>query len=264
MTTNLSHIEFPNHPLSKGMSGDEVHNIQTYLQHYGYLQNIFGEIHHGDFDDATEKAIRLYQNCFSLPVTGIMDQATLCEMAKPRCGFPDIPQMSETFTTISRWEKTKLTYKFAQFSKKLGQAVIERDVANAFMLWSDQCGLSFTCKPNNKDVDILIDFVTGEHGDGNAFDGPSGVLAHAFFPPPNGGPLSGDTHFDDAENWTSNLMNSKGIDFLTVAAHEFGHSIGLGHSRDRLALMFPSYSGAHRFLSQDDIAGCQSLYGASV
>ena len=33
------------------------------------------------------------------------------------------------------------------------------------------------------------------------FDGASKVLAHAYFPPPNGGTLAGDTHFDYAENW---------------------------------------------------------------
>jgi hypothetical protein len=35
------------------------------------------------------------------------------------------------------------------------------------------------------------------------FDGASKVLAHAYFPPPNGGTLAGDTHFDYAENWVS-------------------------------------------------------------
>lgn len=47
-----------------------------------------------------------------------------------------------------------------------------------------------------------------------------------------------------------------------VAAHELGHSLGLAHSTDIGALMYPSYmfSGDVQ-LAQDDINGIQALYG---
>jgi predicted Zn-dependent protease len=48
-----------------------------------------------------------------------------------------------------------------------------------------------------------------------------------------------------------------------VAAHEIGHTLGLNHSDDPNALMFPSYSEPHRFLGNDDIAGVQSVYGVT-
>uniref|UniRef100_A0A3Q3F7W3 Matrix metalloproteinase-14 n=1 Tax=Labrus bergylta TaxID=56723 RepID=A0A3Q3F7W3_9LABR len=49
-----------------------------------------------------------------------------------------------------------------------------------------------------------------------------------------------------------------------VAAHEFGHSLGLSHSDDAGALMYPLYSfnKPETFvLPRDDINGIQSLYG---
>lgn len=48
---------------------------------------------------------------------------------------------------------------------------------------------------------------------------------------------------------------------MTVAAHEFGHALGLDHTQVAGSLMLTSYSGSHRFLGYDDKAGIQSLYG---
>ena len=102
----------------------------------------------------------------------------------------------------------------------------------------------------------LYSFEENEHGDGDPFDGAGGTLAHAYFPV-----YGGDAHFDDAEFWTIN--SARGTNLFQVAAHEFGHSLGLSHSDVRSALMAPFYRGfdpAFR-LDADDIQGIQTLYG---
>lgn len=80
------------------------------------------------------------------------------------------------------------------------------------------------------------------HGDGYDFDGPGNILAHAFYP---GSGRGGDAHFDIDEEWVldDRLINQHGTSLKNVAVHEFGHSLGLGHSSVQGAVMFPWYHG---------------------
>ena len=50
-------------------------------------------------------------------------------------------------------------------------------------------------------------------------------------------------------------------DLQTVILHENGHVLGLDHSSDTNAIMYPSYQQADCTLGQDDINGIRSIYG---
>jgi peptidoglycan hydrolase-like protein with peptidoglycan-binding domain len=284
-----------------GKKGEDVKRLQNYLKRFGYLDDKVKDDGYaplraasrapkattGTFDESTFVALRRFQQFSGLPVTGELDDATLAKMAMPRCGFPDVPAggrpatgggggmvapltdpaadpppIPAAFTLQgSKWSTGNLRYRFQNFTADLTEAQCRAAITQAFTLWSRSANLTFT---ESATAEIVIRFVAGAHGDGNPFDGPSGVLAHAYYPPPGGGSLAGDAHFDEAETWTTTLPVPAGaFDLVHVAAHEFGHSLGLAHSSVPGSLMNPYYSGI-RYLSADDNLGIQTLYGARV
>lgn len=189
--------------------------------------------------------------------------------AEPETGYrydnlPDAGDEDETalkYRAISQWGKTNLTYYFINETGKLSGET-ERDLVRAaFKLWADETPLSFNETADSAQADILIGWANGDHGDGDPFDGPGDVLAHASYPNPYD-ERQVFLHFDDSERWVDS--DTQNVDLLTVAAHEIGHNLGLDHSRDPNALMYPSYSGPRRFLGKDDVVGAQSLYGLAA
>lgn len=262
--------------LSEGDQGEKVKALQSYLKRFGFLgSGVFEEFgfqislpeqtsfEDGIFDKSTKKALELFQETYGLQITGELNEETKNLIDKPRCGVPDIPRFDSVRFDPSggKWNKLDLSYAFQEFTPDLPVNDIRTAIRDAFNLWSSVTLLRFREVPLGSGADIIIRFVAGDHGDGKPFDGTGGdrnVLAHAFYPPPLGEPFSGDAHFDEAENWTVNLIS--GTDLMTVAAHEFGHSLGLGHSTISSALMYPMMLGPHRYLDIDDIKGIQFLY----
>ena len=185
---------------------------------------------------------------------------------EPEYRYDDLPSPTNEdsviskFRAISKWEKADITYYFINGTSKL-QGDSEREVVRqAFALWSQEAPLTFTEVTGQANADMVVGWASGDHGDGDPFDGPGDVLAHASFPNPYDNSQVF-LHFDDDERWVNS--DSDNVDLLTVAAHEIGHTLGLAHSSDPSALMYPSYSGPHRSLGADDIEGVQSLYGVA-
>uniref|UniRef100_A0A3Q1JGU0 Peptidase metallopeptidase domain-containing protein n=1 Tax=Anabas testudineus TaxID=64144 RepID=A0A3Q1JGU0_ANATE len=190
---------------------------------------------------------------FGLNATGVLNSETLEVMTSPRCGVPDVEEYSHIQGT--RWNKNVITYRYLLYTRDLPRNTVDSLIASAFNVWAKASGLTFV-RSHTNNADIMVEFVTSNHGDMYPFDGPRGTLAHAFGP---GLGVGGDTHFDDDEHWTA---GERGFNLFLVAAHEFGHALGLKHSRNPDSLMYPTYKSSRsaNLLSREDVANINTLY----
>ncbi len=183
----------------------------------------------------------------------------------------------EAFTVVGDgWDGpglglASLTYFFGPATGDLSVAAQQATLVAALGAWNAATSGNITFAQTllaAQAISLDIAFVVGDHGDGFPFDGSGGVLAHAFFPsPPNPESIAGDTHFDDAELWEiGDGLGGAAFDLTWVAVHEFGHALGVGHSSDPNAVMYPFVSPTTVFagLAQDDINGICSLYNCAT
>ncbi|XP_071848693.1 neutrophil collagenase-like [Apostichopus japonicus] len=251
-------------------------NLQTgldFLKKYKYVGDQMDETVVNNLIDPSEfeaiiRNMQLYMP--DVDPTGILDDKTIAAMAMPRCGVPD--PSGEGDETIGgrlrrfshsggRWEERKITYRVLNAPPELNYDVVREAIRRAFNVWQTFIPRDFVEVASGQ-ADIMMKFGEYHHGDPYPFDGPSGTLAHAFGPFGYGDPIEGDVHFDDSETFSVRTFDD--INLFLVAAHEIGHSLGLGHSQDSTALMAPFYSGyqPNFELPYDDILGIQTLYGS--
>ncbi|XP_058077104.1 metalloendoproteinase 2-MMP-like [Magnolia sinica] len=266
----------------KGQTLKGLHTIKQYLGKFGYLphhhRNKTGSGDDDMFDDSLESAIKTYQLNYHLNVTGILDGKTLQDMALPRCGVPDIVDGNSSmrsgkkrhlgsmhhtvahfrfFPSNPRWppSKRQLTYGFLPGVQVIGAQDLRSICRSAFDRWARVSHFTFQETQDVNTADLKIGFYRGNHGDTAPFDGSGGILAHAF------APTDGRFHFDADERWATNPV-AGAFDVESIAVHEIGHLLGLGHSSVREAIMFPTISpGVKKVnLHGDDVQGIQTLY----
>jgi hypothetical protein len=156
--------------------------------------------------------------------------------------------------------KVAVNYFIRSLTEKIDSSIARAEIERALKEWARYANV--TLAPGQQGASRTIDilFGRGMHGDLYPFDGPGGSLAHTFYPsPPNPEPVAGDMHLDADEAWRTGAS----VDLFSVALHEAGHGLGLGHSDRPGTVMYPYYRQVSG-LSDDDIAGIRALYGTAV
>lgn len=239
----------------------------NYLDAFGYFSKAlqgWKDVNLGDVVNAVVK----FQDFFGLAPTGQLTPQTVRTMEYYRCGFPDHVQphhveymkiKAYADTQLPHWRKNGISYCVQDYVSSLGKQAQDQIIDQAFQQWMDICGVQLRRANPGEPCDILVS--TGQ-GQRSNFDGPGGVLAWAYMPDGSDQQLL--MRFDLDETWVSD-PTQRGIMMLNVACHEFGHLLGLDHSRTSAALMAPYYNvSIAKPQENDDVPRVVARYGPPV
>lgn len=237
--------------------------LVDYLRKYDYYPEENAKIGEMKSKEELTSAIKNLQKISGLVPTGNPNDPELERVIKlPRCGVSDKELIADSDSPAAykilgtRWETFPITWKAMGYSRDLDKKRQNEIFHEAFKIWENISDISTLEVPSDSPADIVITF-SSRDGKDYLFDGPNGVLAHAFSP---GIEEGGDVHFDDEESWIDTNVGNYFL--LRVAVHEFGHALGIAHNKLYKSVMYPKYQPELSvILNHDDISAIRFVYG---
>jgi len=245
--------------LSEGATHIDLAEVKRYLISFGYLpRNAAGTI---EFDEDTSAALQAFQRQMGADPNGMINPETRHLMSQYRCALPDTDPLGAL--RVGPWNRRNLTYKLGRLSSQLSANEIGAAIRDAFTTWhAVGVGIAFTEVQQESDADIKVEWRPADDPD-HSMVGP--LVAHSDFPPGfslivNAPPLP--LHFDDEENRWAIMLAVGAFDVWSIALHEIGHCLGLVHSDDANAIMYPIVQPnvLARVLAPDDLQKLRALY----
>lgn len=161
-----------------------------------------------------------------------------------------------------KWETSEIKYYYnhANAPSNLSKTQVEGIIKTSMSRWSTVCGIKFTYMG-----ETTAPFVAGKKDGlnvitwGNA-DGASGVT-YSYWRTVNKQTLLSESDIDMSVSQVRDATT-----YEAIMNHELGHMVGLNHSDMSESIMFANPYHTVQYLltlRNDDIQGCQGLYGAA-
>jgi matrixin len=170
----------------------------------------------------------------------------------------------KAYMTNGRWALSEVAYLVNAQNLDVAQPAAEAAVRAGGDTWASQSRAAFrfvfggtsTQTTTTNDGRNLIVFRNASNGS---------AIATTYWWSNSSGIIDADIVFWDAAFlfFAGSSGCSGGFYVEDIAAHEFGHALGLGHSTSTTATMYPttpSCSMRNRTLDPDDVAGVEALY----
>jgi len=173
------------------------------------------------------------------------------------CSPPAAEPFQARFAVRGRWPgERSLTWALDDRPGVLTPDVTRAALQAALEEWQATGLVRFQRATGAGTADLIVGWRQGKHDACPAFGADPG-FAHT-------GPVGPGcfVHLDLERNWSA--TDGQGLSLRAALLHEVGHVLGLDHSPDEEALMYPEPSPARAHIARADLAGLHSLYGGGA
>jgi hypothetical protein len=172
------------------------------------------------------------------------------------------------YTSYARWATTPVTFYVNPVNLDVSQAAAVAALQAGMDVWNTQSGSSFRYQYGGTATDTATTFDNRNVVlFRNASNGSTIATTYSWWGSSNELLDSDIIFWDSRFTFFTGSSGCGGVSDAAyiedIAAHEFGHALGLSHSTSTDATMYPSYSycsTSNRTLATDDINGARALY----